>query len=674
MRPLTLHSSALNDAEYTVYTACLRDLSEEDENDPDHVAAPRADSYNTDFTVGVREARAWLRGRYRSLAPGVLDSILRLFCPKLAPGESLTGGQMFAVLRLVHHALNGKDVDKNLVFVQATESDYDPRPSQPVPPTSDFNTSILSPTSDTNPFHYHHDAQAKPNDLPLPLSRPVPAKPTIPAPPLPSPPPALPPKPGNTNPFLTSLRARRSSEDEPPLHFHASTPFASRARSEGRGPPLPPRKHSMPAPAMPPPRHASQTQTRPTHAHHTSSASLSAPNANLLIQQSLTATRVAQSLKRAEHRLEQERVLEVLKSSSDTNGRTRSNSPMVEERERERAASTSGSSSADREWEKEKRRMPTLPPRPKVSPPASTMSGSTARSMEQVARATLPYRHSSAMPMPSFRSPPSSVHTAPECTTSPALTPPRPLNDLPPEPPPTHPDRKPVSALVLDSDRERGVLPPLESPHLFRSRSMHHQAPPPIPPHRKKRPESVQITPTSTSPVDSPFASPVRGAHALPSSGASIHSSTSQPALSRHSSLSARSRHSDGIAEPIANLQRTLSTLHQKAQPRLDSARFKAEAAFAPRGFVQHSQPGSRWLRQEGEERLMSEDETDTGRDDESVGQDVEETESEKERNERLRKLRLGNRDEVPAVDRPQQVGVERDDLKWPAGNGWKRL
>ena len=44
-------------------------------------------------------------------------------------------------------------------------------------------------------------------------------------------------------------------------------------------------------------------------------------NPNVLIQQSLQATRVAQSLKKAEQRLEQERVWEVLKSSNPSNSR-----------------------------------------------------------------------------------------------------------------------------------------------------------------------------------------------------------------------------------------------------------------------------------------------------------------------------------------------------------------
>ncbi|RDX39448.1 hypothetical protein OH76DRAFT_1424321, partial [Lentinus brumalis] len=71
------------------------------------------------LAVGVREARAWLRGRYPALAPSTLDSILRLFSPDLGPTDVLTGGQFFAALRLVSHVLGGKEMDPSLVFIQA---------------------------------------------------------------------------------------------------------------------------------------------------------------------------------------------------------------------------------------------------------------------------------------------------------------------------------------------------------------------------------------------------------------------------------------------------------------------------------------------------------------------------------------------------------------------------
>ena len=44
--------------------------------------------------------------------------ILRLFAPDLGAADVLTGGQFFAVLRLVSHVLGGKGVDPSLVFVQ----------------------------------------------------------------------------------------------------------------------------------------------------------------------------------------------------------------------------------------------------------------------------------------------------------------------------------------------------------------------------------------------------------------------------------------------------------------------------------------------------------------------------------------------------------------------------
>lgn len=62
-RPLFLHTSSLSDAEYTVYVEALCDILEE----------PEAGGGNTQMTdeeletrlVVLREARAWMRGRYR---------------------------------------------------------------------------------------------------------------------------------------------------------------------------------------------------------------------------------------------------------------------------------------------------------------------------------------------------------------------------------------------------------------------------------------------------------------------------------------------------------------------------------------------------------------------------------------------------------------------------------
>lgn len=69
-RPLTLHVSALNDAEYSLYTSSVHDIIEYDAKHP-----PDYDK----VSVGVREARAWLRGRYPTLASTTLDSVRH--CP-----------------------------------------------------------------------------------------------------------------------------------------------------------------------------------------------------------------------------------------------------------------------------------------------------------------------------------------------------------------------------------------------------------------------------------------------------------------------------------------------------------------------------------------------------------------------------------------------------------------
>lgn len=52
-RPLTLHVSALSDAEYFSFTRSLGELT-----------SPISDSNWEDITLGVREARGWIRGRY----------------------------------------------------------------------------------------------------------------------------------------------------------------------------------------------------------------------------------------------------------------------------------------------------------------------------------------------------------------------------------------------------------------------------------------------------------------------------------------------------------------------------------------------------------------------------------------------------------------------------------
>lgn len=135
MRPLVLHASALSDNEYNAYTAALCDLAELDDNSK--LKADTDSTYYEGVTVGVREARAWLRGRYSHIPAPDIDSvrtpkimiwasryscdnpqILKLFYPNLGQTDVMSGGQVLAALRLVTHFEEGKGVDRSLAFVQ----------------------------------------------------------------------------------------------------------------------------------------------------------------------------------------------------------------------------------------------------------------------------------------------------------------------------------------------------------------------------------------------------------------------------------------------------------------------------------------------------------------------------------------------------------------------------
>ncbi|KAJ7250030.1 hypothetical protein B0H12DRAFT_1219800 [Mycena haematopus] len=125
-RRLSLHLSALSDAEHALFTASLADLADIDPADP---------ALDWDrVSVSVREARAWLCGRYASIGSGVIDEILRLF-----PAPTLSGGAVFALLRLVLHTQHaGRPVDRSFAFVQA--------PVSPTPiPRAAFNPFLPTP-------------------------------------------------------------------------------------------------------------------------------------------------------------------------------------------------------------------------------------------------------------------------------------------------------------------------------------------------------------------------------------------------------------------------------------------------------------------------------------------------------------------------------------------------
>jgi len=73
MRRLNLHASALNDAEYDLYTSSLDDLAES--NVDSNLNRSCDDAYYESLKVGIREARAWLRGRYSHVPVSDIDSV-----------------------------------------------------------------------------------------------------------------------------------------------------------------------------------------------------------------------------------------------------------------------------------------------------------------------------------------------------------------------------------------------------------------------------------------------------------------------------------------------------------------------------------------------------------------------------------------------------------------------
>ena len=696
MRQLSLHVSALNDFEYSAYTEALRDLIADDQ--------PPSDDYQN-VSVGAREVRAWLRGRYASMPLSDVDAvrsplafqkissprpqILKLFYPTLSAQDTFNAGQFFAVMRLVTHARSGKGVSKTLAFTQgaamptvlaqqparidSTPHLAHPRndserplsrptsrpqsPSKQPPPShpSRYNgrrASYMTSISDHNPFHRgdHRDAD-----------------PTLPLPPL------VPPKPP-THPDVNPL----VSDSTPPvIPYSAYNPFMSRSKSERRPPgqdelpskvpPLPPRKPITLQPASPQATSIksvplSTNPFRPPKPSH-----LVSP----LMKQSLEASRAGVVQRKVEENLNQERVLQVLKSSSVRN---RSSSPPKP------VPSSSGSSTSGnllRSGAGSERSAPSLPPRRSAqSPSRSTPSvAGSVMSYESVANARLSlspakYRGNS----PFSRSPERGRILGTTSTDEPRPISASPTRHTDIAPPPMHPDRKvpPVNTSGPEFSPDDGLpTSPLSptSPKVFRSKSMGHPRPPP-PPTRKSRtrPESVQLPPSSTyaTPVSTPAPSPVtNGEFPL------------QKVTRRVSLSSTHSRASSIDSSPSVkkNLQRTFSAL----QPKLDAARYKVEAGLSKRGFVDHTTNARPHLigvwGDEGERNLIG------GTDTASVDNDSSSVLSyEDDSIDERRKFGYGQpRGSVVGANGGERRGrleVDRDELKLPVSvsDGWKPL
>ena len=303
------------------------------------------------------------------------------------------------------------------------------------------------------------------------------------------------------------------------------------------------------------------------------------------MKQSLQATKVAQTMKKAEEQLEKERMVQVLKRTSgpaippplpshpplrsskvgSVSDGSETGAPPLPIRRGAAARSAKGSDG----------RSP--------SPPLS------ASSLEQVALASTGRK-------------PRSPRSSPGPSTRRSV-------DLPTARPPMHPDRKPPPPIPGSFDAvygSEGDLLPTQSQRVYRSRSLHHPTPPTLPtggnaaplppPVRRRRPESIQVLSSEGYGALSSVASaPARGASVTRRSSLSYTKSReSTPSSSESGSVryphsaSASTSHpsvlqtAPSFAQPLANLQKTISSL----QPKLDKARYKAEAGLSRRGFV----------------------------------------------------------------------------------------
>lgn len=444
------------------------------------------------------------------------------------------------------------------------------------------------------------------------------------------------------NPFL--VRDNNVDKAVPPANVS----------NQGKLPPLPPRKPTLLAA---PPRRPSEAV--PTPIQITSTANLMTSSGPPLIptkpthvmsplmRQSLEASKYAQSMKRAEEQLDRERVLQVLKTTSSSSSsisnitpstRTRSLSPTKQLPKQANGYAGSGGSD-------DATCVPPLPRRRKPSLPSSTSS--SVLSLEQVASARLPSQisASSRPPLPS--------RDAHSISTAHAVTPSGPV------PPPTHPHRRPSTSTLPNVNDSQSSSP--SSPRVARSKSVTSSTSVPPPPPRRKRPESMQLTPTSDG-GDLPTLPHLPSAHGR---------TPSYQGLSRHLSLTRGKERDPSDASPIANIQKTLSNLQLKAQPKLDAVRYKAEAGISKRGYVHHSQLGAtRWC-EEGEQGLMADTRWTAANVDRDM--DSEPTTDDEPCSGEHQSARRRTRMATSTAPHRDQL-TESDNLKWPMGEGWKPL
>lgn len=260
----------------------------------------------------------------------------------------------------------------------------------------------------------------------------------------------------------------------------------------------------------------------------------------------------------------------------------------------------------------------------------------------------------------------------------------------PPQSPSDSPFSGPsVSGGVLRPSRSRSMHSPVSptlAGRLSGSTSPHTtggptNSSPTIAPPPRRRPESMQVPPRRSVPQSLSSAgrdkaedsdldplSPFANTFDVESSHSHLKDGSITARFFRDLNLNERERErGTQTPAPFASLQRTFSALHQRAQPSLARARYKAEASMHPRrGFVPPSSSGSKSGREGGllslsddadaseagmDEELGYVDSTADGDDDETLrGRD--------------RQWRKDVRDEW----------MERDNMKLPEGEGWRPL
>ncbi|GJJ10056.1 hypothetical protein Clacol_004282 [Clathrus columnatus] len=685
-RPLTLHVSALSNAEYMAYTNWLAEIvgplngvqsttssidgggfgNDHPIEDDEKMIKARASDFDWDpeeTLVSVREARGWIRGRWgngvHALDGTLIDSILRNFSPELAPQDVLTGGQFFAVMRLVCHAQTqvksqegqGKKVtvDRSLVFLQANPN-CNPEARIHAHKKEKSASSVVSDTSSAAKKPKQpppippprHSSELSPGQVPVANSN-VTSDATYLTASSPSAP-ALPPRMSHSsvgpNPFMKHTLSSVPESSRNPFRLSKPSPLLSGPRSASVSgsdesinssppkrqdatptalPPLPPRKPAI----LPPPRHASTKPIlSPSLSHATSTTTYVAPPlpppaplpkppkvTSPLIKQSLEAAKGAQSIKAVMDSLGRERQLEVIKKSGNTN--TWSAGPHHQDRERATARS--------------------------MSPPRSMYDVATARLASSATRSSFSTSTSVSTSASSISSQASSSGPSTGIAGSkPKLYADTTLSSLS-----VSASRTAANTNISNGSPFSPSSPANGNPR--RTKSLHHPSPstaaivsgsafpfdkpkstqPPPPPRR--RPESIQVfrsvnetdTTENVNNTTNPFISPGKLTQDWPPpklASSTIVSPSRRVSTSTVATHSSEPTHT--VTSPTAasagtavfdTLQRTFSTLTTlKQNPGFESARIRAEGRVLPSGFSKVGGKGERG-------RLMDDVDDDQG-------------------------------------------------------------